>query len=228
MSGLTASYVPSARTATGPQLESTMKGYQPFCVFGFLVLASTTMSQESLAADEGQTCSYDRDAMLALDENAFDQDMNGGWRALARKPECWAAAADLIRDYRVTKSSTSYILLWHEGQLRAFIGETRAALRLFENSYMPGDEGISWNPYVDATVAFLKRDKKALVEARDTLSSLPEPIAQQWIDANGNKVDPLPWPPNLKVVDRLITCFGRPYSVAYTGCQSNAESEEGT
>jgi hypothetical protein len=46
-------------------------------------------------------CEFDREKLLALDQDAFDQDMNGGWRKLGNVPKCQSVAADLIRDYRV-------------------------------------------------------------------------------------------------------------------------------
>ena len=48
-------------------------------------------------------CSYDLDAMLALDQQAFDQDMDGGWRPLGQRDGCEAAAAELIREWRHAK-----------------------------------------------------------------------------------------------------------------------------
>ncbi|MEQ8433194.1 MAG: hypothetical protein RIA71_03045, partial [Oceanicaulis sp.] len=48
-------------------------------------------------------CGVDEDrlaALLALDQDAFDQDMNGGWRVVARQDSCRAAAADLIEVWR--------------------------------------------------------------------------------------------------------------------------------
>src|SRR4051794_36183667 len=47
-------------------------------------------------------CYDDRAALLALDQKAFDQDLAGGWRAVAASPGCELAAADLIRDYRTS------------------------------------------------------------------------------------------------------------------------------
>lgn len=161
-------------------------------------------------------CIFNRAALLALDERSFDQDMNGGWRAVARHEECTEIAADLIRDYRETRGSTSTILYWHEGQLRASAGSADEAIRLFEKS-RKADDAFGWNLYVDATIAFLKHDKPALLAARVALANLPRPKDFDPRDAQGNVIN-IPWPLNLSVVDGLITCFDREYKDAY-GCR---------
>ncbi len=73
-------------------------------------------------------CSYDRTAMLALDQDAFDQDLQGGWRTIADRPGCTLAAADLLRDYRQAHAITGGIVVWHEGQMRAEAGQTAQAI----------------------------------------------------------------------------------------------------
>jgi hypothetical protein len=161
-------------------------------------------------------CVFDRAELLALDEHSFDQDMNGGWRAVARHEECAEIAADLIREYRETRGSTSTILYWHEGQQRAFAGSTDEAIRLFEKSRKTFDI-FGWNLYVDASIAFLKRDKPALLAAREALARLPRPEGFDPRDAQGNVVN-VSWPLNLSFVDGFITCFDREYKEAY-GCQ---------
>ena len=161
-------------------------------------------------------CIFDRAELLALDEHSFDQDMNGGWRAVARHEECTEIAADLIREYRETRGSTSTILYWHEGQLRASAGSTDEAIRLFEKSRKANDP-VGWNLYVDASIAFLKRDMPALLAARVALASLPRPEDFDPRDAQGNAVV-ISWPLNLSFVDGFITCFDREYKEAY-GCR---------
>ena len=134
-------------------------------------------------------CAYDRKALLELDQDAFDQDMNGGWRAVARREACTEVAADLIRDYRETKGVDLGILYWHECQLRATAGETEEAIRLFKKARHPRNDDYGWNLYVDATVAFLRGDKAALLNAREMLSRLPQPSDFQPVDQAGNAVD---------------------------------------
>jgi hypothetical protein len=143
--------------------------------------------------------------------------MNGGWRAIAQHEECTTIAADLIRDYREAHGSTSTILYWHEGQLRASAGSTDEAIRLFEKSRKT-DDAYGWNLYADASIAFLKHDLPALLAARAALARLPRPKDFDPRDAKGNVVN-VTWPLNLNVVDGFIRCFNRPYKEAY-GCQS--------
>jgi hypothetical protein len=148
------------------------------------------------AASIDNPCSYDRKSMLALDEEAFDQNLNSGWRVLELKPQCRLIAADLIRDYRnVHRGPMDWILFWHEGQLRAEAGQTRAANDLFDHARRPATQA-EWNFYVDGTVAFLKHDRAALISARNALAALP-----------GRE--------NLNVLDGLLKCFRRSYDEAY-------------
>jgi hypothetical protein len=176
----------------------------------------TNQSLETPVAAE--TCVYNRGEMLALSQDAFDQDMEGGWRALANRAGCIPVAADLIRDYRETKQLTASILYWHEGQLRASLGETEHAIQLFEKSRHPKDDPFGWNLYVDATIAFIRKDKPALLNAREALARLPRPPDFDPRDAQGNAIE-VSWPPNLHVVDGLIECFEREYKDAYRVCR---------
>lgn len=163
-----------------------------------------------------EECSYDRTAMLALNQNAFDQDLSGGWRKIA-KVGCELTAADLIHDYRMSKDIKSSTLFWHEGQLRAFAGQTASAAILLNEARKSEqeDNGWGWNLYVDGTVAFLNGDKPALLEARDMLSKLPEPDSLKMKkDAYGRPMK-VTWPMNLSVLDGLIRCWEQSYKEAY-------------
>lgn len=169
-------------------------------------------------------CSVDRAAMLALDEHAFDQEMDGGWRRVAERPGCASAAADLIAAYREAHPDHTTILYWHEGQLRASEGQAEAAIALFERSYERGniwniDSG--WNSYVDATIAFMRRDMGGLKAAREKLAALPPPAEQHGARPEAKTIKTRSWPPNLSVVDGLIHCFDEPYQLAYgEACRS--------
>lgn len=167
-----------------------------------------------MAASSAEQCILNRAELLAMDEQSFDQDMQGGWRAIAARDECMGAAADLVRDYRQARGSTSATLYWHEGQLRALIGESDKAIQLLDRARHDHDELLGWNLYVDATIAFLRHDRAALVSARDALARVPRPedfaVRDPWGQA-------IPWPINLNIVDALIKCFDREYKAAY-GC----------
>lgn len=171
------------------------------------------------------SCDHDRSGLLALDEDRFDQDFNGGWRALAAKPGCKLAAADLLRDYRQAHNNEAGILYWHEAQLRAMAGQSGAAIGLMEKSRQPAgrDQG-GWNAYVDASIAFLRKDRPALEQARQSLAAVPFPSDKGMpplkdglveLPMKGGKTMKVRWPPNIDVVDGLIQCFDKPYEEAY-------------
>jgi hypothetical protein len=168
-------------------------------------------------------CDHDRARLLALDEAKFDQDMSGGWRALAEKPGCELAAADLLRDYRQARPNQAGLLVWHEAQLRAFAGQSREAAALMETARQPVEtDRAGWNPYVDATIAFLRRDRAALERARVKLAAVQPgadmpPVVDGTMEldfADGQKRK-IRWPPNIDVVEGLLYCFDKPYAEAY-------------
>jgi hypothetical protein len=199
----------------------------PFVIATFCSIAC---AQETTTPN----CVYDRARMLALDENQFDQDMKGGWRALSSTTGCNLAAADLLREYREAHHQTSGLLFWHEAQLRAFSGQYREAITLMEHSYKPADaDKAGWNPYVDATIAFLRKDKPALEQAKSRLAIVPPPTGDKdmgpivdgymevkFIDGTTRKIR---WPMNIDVVDGLENCFDKSYTEAYENtCRQGA------
>lgn len=174
-------------------------------------------------------CTVDRTTLLALDQRAFDQDLNGGWRRVAALPGCEGVAADLIRDYRNLHRASEPILFWHEGQLRAELGQAEEAIRLFDQArHGPNEFGLDdgWNHYVDASIAFLRRDMQALLTARARLAAVaPPPVRRPANPQRSPVLRPLRWPPNLDVVDGLIACFRASYRVAYSmPCRDRANS----
>jgi hypothetical protein len=179
--------------------------------------SSTVADNNPAAQTAPENCIYDRAELLALDMAAFDQDLEGGWRAVANQSGCFSVAADLIRDYHAAMPEKSFLLYWHEGQVRAIDGDYAAAMPLLEMSYNRRNDTIGWNLYVDATLAFIKRDKTALAKAYFTLANLPAPVNAQ-LDQNGNSVADS-WPPNMDVVENLLACFDRGYREAYQNCR---------
>jgi len=110
-------------------------------------------------------------------------------------------------------------LFWHEGQLRAGAGQTEEALSLFELSRQQPNQwnvDTGWNAYVDASIAFLRHDVTELKMARDRLANLPPPAQQPDATPEGKKIKVRSWPPNLDVVNGLVSCFDQPYSIAYS------------
>ncbi len=161
-------------------------------------------------------CHYDRKRLLALDLRAFDQDMTGGWRKLAADG-CEAEAADLIRDWRIAHKTRESILFWHEGQLRADIGQTSSAIALFERSRktVEEDHGFGWNLYVDGTIAFLRADREAFDRAKVELAALPRPAGLDMRGPDGGPVA-IAWPLNMNVFEGLQRCWGQSYKQAYS------------
>lgn len=192
----------------------------------FSLALAMTFNPASAQETSTKGCAYDRARLLTLDENQFDQDASGGWRALSMTPGCTLVAADLLHDYREAHNKDSGLLYWHEAQLRAIAGQNREAIALMEHSHMPvAADKAGWNPYVDATIAFLRRDKVALEQARMKLAVvLPPPedkdmpplvngyLEVKFADGITRKVR---WPPNIDVVEGLQKCFDKPYLEAY-------------
>lgn len=173
-----------------------------------------------LLAAAAPDCGYDRAEMMALSQNAFDQNMNGGWRALSMRG-CEAEAADLIRDWREANApeANASILYWHEGQLRANLGQSAAAIMLFERSRksVVEDRGMGWNLYVDGSIAFLRHDRSAFDASRAALAALPKPAGFDPRGPDGKPVA-IPWPMNLNVLDGFARCWNKPYKQAYETC----------
>jgi hypothetical protein len=174
-------------------------------------------------------CTYDKTAMLALSEDAFDQDLSnggGGWRKIGNTPGCELAAAGLLAAYRETHPGSDSILAWHEGQMRASAGQSSRAIPLLRAARKdPAKDPAGWNAYVDATVAFLQRDKAALADARQRLAAVPYPADSgmpplvngtvEFPAEAGRPAMKMRWPPNIDVVDGLVACFDKPYTAAY-------------
>lgn len=198
-------------------------GAQLLIAFSVLFITSCA----SLRAADG--CTYNKNALLLLDEQSFDQNLSkggGGWRKIANIPGCELAAANLIAEYRSAHPASSPTLVWHEGQMRAAAGEYKRAIPLLISAKkVPEQDKAGWNIYVDATIAFLEGNKPELFRARDRLAAIPfpseteiQPLKGGYIEFpahNGQPAMKIRWPPNIDVVDGLIACFGKPYSEAY-------------
>ena len=181
----------------------------------------------SAADPSDEKCIYDQEEFLSLDEAAFDQDLpNGGWRKIGNIPGCEAAAAELIAAYRARHPESSSTVAWHQGQMLASAGMNEQAVPILESAKKDPSEDVGgWNYYVDATIAFLSGDKERLELARDQLAAVPydatpglPPLVDGYIELPTQPDLPpirMRWPPNIDVVDGLISCFGKSYSEAY-------------
>jgi hypothetical protein len=191
----------------------------------FSYVLATSCSIAGAQEVPSKSCRYDRARLLALDENQFDQDMSGGWRALASTPGCALVAADLLHDYREAHHKDSGILFWHEAQVRADVGRYHEAIALMKRAYKPAKaDKAGWNLYVDATIAFLRRDRTAFEHAKIKLAAVQPPtgadippvingyMEADFADGSKRKIR---WPINIDVVEGLENCFDKLYVEAY-------------
>lgn len=155
---------------------------------------------------ECKISSEEHEVLLNLDYQAFDQTLpDGGWRKFYR---CQELTRDLIDSYvqrhsaSLTKSQLK-VLVWHSGQISGFLNDYPAAIASMEQTFKEDekpDADFLWNPYVQATISFLKKDKKSLVESRNKLARGSNPF---------NHI-------NLRIVDSFIRCFNSSYQDAYS------------
>jgi hypothetical protein len=183
----------------------------------FLILVGDAGSQprDSTTASICSLTSAELQSELDKSVFQFDQDMNGGWRALVQRG-CTLQAAMLLDVYNLddvrseNKGDNRGTLFFHAGQLYATAGASFIAIRRFYSSLDPGEDAekehvLSWNAYVLATIAFLKRDKEAVRFQREQIAIGPK--------TDGNKT-------NLRVVDGLLKCWDQSYKDAYQ-CRGN-------
>lgn len=144
------------------------------------------------------------DADLArTDFTSFNQRQSEGWREMARQAE-FEPAATLIRRYLEVNEAAlnpwqKSILRFHEAEMLACAGRTAEAIAILPQARLtPQPRGleIDWNAMVDAVDAFLLRDRKALVAARDAIHARG--------DSPANRIEKAR-------VDQLLAGFGQPY-----------------
>lgn len=187
--------------------------YLSLFLAGFLALSGVHAAE----------CAYDHTKMLAMEFYAFDQDMTGGWRSLDWS--CQPQILDLLHDYREAHKqdlpkSRYNLLAWHEGQVRANMGDYVTAVPLL--SGWLEDPMAVIRDYAQATIAFLNRDKPALLAARAKLAAEPMPEG-----FDPSSLGNFKWPLNLNIVDGLAGCFDKPYEEAYgsEACTQIGEKE---
>nr|WP_070959025.1 hypothetical protein [Hyphomonas sp. Mor2] len=163
----------------------------------------------------------EREAMLALDIDAFDRTKGQGWRVVADRG-CYSEAAQLIADYREQADDPS-IAKSHQMQMHAAAEEREKAIILLNELIAADEAGAEWANlhYRRATRAFLANDLEELRTARAELAALATPSgfveAVERFKREYPDFPPPRWPPNLDVVDAFISCFGDSYNTAYRG-----------
>lgn len=142
---------------------------------------------------------------LALPFVEFDQKDGAGWRSLSAAG-CDAEAAILIEQFVAAQERPHPVLVWHRAQMLARAGNIVQAVQVARLTLRPRESEaqaeFQWNAYVDATIAFLQGDGASLQLQRERLA-----VAAAKFPINR---------PNLLSVDRLQSCFGKPYKEAYT------------
>lgn len=191
------------------------------------VASSTPLSPE--ATERLEACGVSPDqfgALMMLEQDAFDQDLEGGWRPVGNLEDCERAAADLLIAYMDQSPhfdpDRPGLVPWHAGQMLAMADETELAIGYFEASRGGSAE---WALYVDASIAFLRRDRAAAEAARAELATYRPSEAlmaarRQFLADNPHITMPdgfVDQPQNLGVVDGLLACWERPYADAYGG-----------
>ena len=153
-------------------------------------------------------CGCGPDSRQKLDYVTFDQRFGQGWREVADAGR-YAPAARLIEQY--LRTNGDHLAAWqkrnlhfHAGQAYACAGDYPVAIGHMQQSWMndePPDSPIRWNAYVDATIAFLRKDRVTLQARRDEIAAGPPRDGEV---------------PNLAVVQRLLDNLDQPYSKAYS------------
>ncbi len=172
-----------------------------------------SLAVASCTKPAADSCEARAEAMLDLSFAAFDQGVDG-WRSLDGSLACSDYADDVLAQYRSGHGpglgpANASLLMWHEAQVLAVQGDSARSIGLMHQAAYLGEP--QWQQlYREGSIAFLKGELAQLQTARDRLSRLPRD--ESLIVADGKAVA---WPPNLDVLDGLISCFGKPYSVAY-------------
>lgn len=130
----------------------------------FQVWLSMVVAAGACAMSEEQ-----RDRILALEWEAFDQGPHGFRSVASGESYCPLLAAELIEDYlqqhEELTTKQRYVSEFHAGQLFAGANEVSRALAHFYRGFNPHEDPSGdgkWNAYVRATIAFLERDRETL------------------------------------------------------------------
>jgi hypothetical protein len=122
-----------------------------------------------------------------------------GWRNL-NASGCTDAAVSLLAAY--SGANTSRLagvelreIAFHIGQALAMAGREQEAIAHFEKAQDAG-ASAEWRAYVQATLAFLRRDAAGLATARETYAAIA------------------PGSMRLRIIDGFVACSGEPYAKA--------------
>ena len=132
-----------------------MKKLIPFVL---LIVLSTTE-----AFSQSELNKRTIDSLMNLSFEEFDQNMQGGWRMYANNQD-FKSATDLIKLYleqhNELEAGQREVMSFHCGQLLALMDKNQEAIPYMKASKKTEDV-MQWNIYVDATIAFLRKDREA-------------------------------------------------------------------
>lgn len=161
----------------------------------FFVIALSLAASACATSESQATCpaSVDR-AQLHLDYDAFDA---AGWRDLL-SGGCTDSALALLSAYRDAnagrlQAAQTREINFHMGQSLALSGRDSESIAHFEHA-RGGEASEEWSAYVEATLAFLRRDKAALAAQRERYAAAPG-------------ADPR----RLSFIDGFVACPTQPY-----------------
>ena len=112
------------------------------------------------------------DSIMNLSFDEFDQNMEGGWRYYSNK-EDFKTATNLIKLYLEKhpeiESTKRGVISFHCGQMLALLDKNEEAIPYMEASKMKENDVMNWDVYVDATIAFLRKDRAAFDKKKSEL-----------------------------------------------------------
>jgi hypothetical protein len=157
----------------------------------------------------------ERERMLSLSFNEFDQTEGSGFRLLLDQKR-HVEAAELIEDY-VSRHHSNLTerervsLHFHAGQLYGIVGNARKAVphferAIYESEPTPDGHPPYWNDYVVATSAFIRGDRRAVIEARTRMGAMNHGFH--------------------RLVDSFIENFEEPYAALISGQKMKKLPEE--
>jgi hypothetical protein len=129
----------------------------------------------------------EREVILSLPWQQFDQTLGSGWRIYSARRD-YRAAADVIQVYlqehpelTIRQRAVSH---FHAGQMRVYEGRTDAGVALMRQALVhdiPPGLPDDWNIMVSAHTAFLTGDRNTLVALKAQVAAIP-PSRVEWPD----------------------------------------------
>ncbi|NNF81853.1 MAG: hypothetical protein HKM99_03860, partial [Flavobacteriaceae bacterium] len=159
-----------------------------------LIIVLLIMGCEGKANDDKKL----QDSLMSLSFDEFDQTMDGGWRTYAQN-EDYETATKLIKIYLEKEGLEPFqlrVLNFHCGQMLALMNENEEAIPHMEASFKSEEDVMHWNVYVEATIAFLRKD-------RETFDLKKQELMEKSVFPDGDS--------NLKVLELLENSFDSTY-----------------